>query len=204
MSKNLILSSLILLVNATVVNTLTEAERNAMLKCHNDYRSQLAKGTSPNKSGNLPQGKNIKILVYDQKVENSSAKWAEKCSMGHSQGSYGENLYMTSDPNINITKVLLDACNSWWSECKDYGVQSSLVLDMGQFNNGIGHCTQMAWANTKRIGCAVQRCPNSMWKTYVVCQYDPPGNYLGQTIYQKGQPCTGCGNAGCNSTGLCN
>ncbi|KAF7629968.1 SCP domain-containing protein [Meloidogyne graminicola] len=108
---------------------------------------------------------------------------------------------MSSDPNLSITNALTQACENWWAECRQKGVQQSLIFDRNEFAKGIGHCTQMAWATTTKIGCAVQRCPRSQWKTYVVCQYSPPGNFIGQPIYNKGRPCSGC-NSGC-SNNLC-
>uniref|UniRef100_A0A183BTV8 SCP domain-containing protein n=1 Tax=Globodera pallida TaxID=36090 RepID=A0A183BTV8_GLOPA len=62
---------------------------------------------------------------------------------------------------------------------------------------------QMAWANTDRIGCAVARnCPNTNWKTYIVCWYYKSGNYLGVPVYGVGEPCSKCDKCD-KSTGLC-
>ena len=66
------------------------------------------------------------------------------------------------------------ACNSWWGEAKSKGIPNNLVLTKKLLSTGVGHFTQMAWANTNKIGCSVVRCPKSEWKTYVVCQYNPP------------------------------
>jgi hypothetical protein len=42
-----------------------------------------------------------------------------------------------------------------------------------------GHFTQVVWKNTTEIGCG---CKNgcSPWYSICVCQYNPPGNYIGQ------------------------
>ena len=43
-----------------------------------------------------------------------------------------------------------------------------------------GHYTQIVWKNTKKVGCAMIECNGtSTW----VCQYDPPGNWVGQKPY---------------------
>lgn len=50
-------------------------------------------------------------------------------------------------------------------------------MDADLFDSGIGHATQMAWAETNKIGCGVKNCGkdssmNNMYKVAVVCQYD--------------------------------
>uniref|UniRef100_A0A915DQE9 SCP domain-containing protein n=1 Tax=Ditylenchus dipsaci TaxID=166011 RepID=A0A915DQE9_9BILA len=82
---------------------------------------------------------------------------------------------------------------------------------MDVFNSGVGHWSQMAWGNTIQIGCGVTWCPNaSSPMTIVVCQYSPPGNFIGSNIYEAGNPCTAnadcttIANSFCNaSLGLC-
>uniref|UniRef100_UPI0037E7259D peptidase inhibitor 16-like n=1 Tax=Semicossyphus pulcher TaxID=241346 RepID=UPI0037E7259D len=60
-----------------------------------------------------------------------------------------------------------------------------------------GHYTQMVWADTHRVGCAVHHC-NDMeglnWgKTYfLVCNYYPTGNYEGERPYVEGDWCSRC------------
>nr|CAD2180071.1 unnamed protein product [Meloidogyne enterolobii] len=55
------------------------------------------------------------------------------------------------------------------------------------------HCPpKMAWANTLKVGCGLAYCPNSTYKTHIFCQYSPPGNYMGQKIYEPGPVCSGC------------
>ncbi|KAK4254085.1 hypothetical protein QN277_009514 [Acacia crassicarpa] len=44
-----------------------------------------------------------------------------------------------------------------------------------------GHYTQVVWKNTIRVGCAKVRCNNG--GTFISCNYDPPGNYVGRRPY---------------------
>ncbi|CBI25105.3 unnamed protein product, partial [Vitis vinifera] len=44
-----------------------------------------------------------------------------------------------------------------------------------------GHYTQVVWRNSVRLGCARVQCNNGWW--FVTCNYDPPGNYVGQRPY---------------------
>ena len=46
--------------------------------------------------------------------------------------------------------------------------------------SGCGHYTQVVWERSRRLGCGVATCGgSSVW----VCNYDPPGNVLGQAPY---------------------
>uniref|UniRef100_A0A1I8BXP7 SCP domain-containing protein n=1 Tax=Meloidogyne hapla TaxID=6305 RepID=A0A1I8BXP7_MELHA len=159
----------------SIVSSLTPRDQRVILRCHNHYRSLLAKGKAKNKEGiNMPSAANMYKMKYSKTLESSAKEWAEKCTISHSHGKYGENLFMSTDKKLSDSPALRQACKDWWAELTDYGMDQSLVLDNEQFSKGIGHWSQMAWAKTSEIGCARATCPNSEWETYVVCQYNPP------------------------------
>lgn len=62
--------------------------------------------------------------------------------------------------------------DSWYSEIKDhsFGVEPR--------STGTGHFTQVVWKDSKNLGVGVSK--NSKNQVFVVCNYDPPGNYVGQ------------------------
>ncbi|EPB77281.1 hypothetical protein ANCCEY_03652 [Ancylostoma ceylanicum] len=47
----------------------------------------------------------------------------------------------------------------------------------------------MAWAATRRLGCAVVKCSG---RYNVVCRYSERGNIVGEEIYKRGRPCSQC------------
>jgi hypothetical protein len=51
-------------------------------------------------------------------------------------------------------------------------------------SNGCGHYTQVVWRNTERVGCGYSTCQAQGFNFEVwVCNYDPPGNFIGQAPY---------------------
>jgi len=78
--------------------------------------------------------------------------------------------------NNFIDLALNASVYSWYSELASDG-QDSLTLSSSNYN----HFTQVAWHNSKEIGCAVANCssmtgvdfgPGFLY-TFVVCDYSP-------------------------------
>ncbi|XP_071691874.1 pathogenesis-related protein 1-like [Rutidosis leptorrhynchoides] len=120
---------------------------------------------------------NLPCLKYDPALEKSAQEWADQrkdCALIHSTGPVGEN--MAYGPELNITY----AVQLWLDERLDYKYSTNECLQM------CGHYTQIVWKNTERVGCARSLCDrkDGGWTYYtVVCQYDPPGNVVGQWPY---------------------
>ncbi|KAL3124615.1 hypothetical protein niasHT_010456 [Heterodera trifolii] len=183
----------------------TEEDKNAAVQCHNKFRSELALGNSLNKTGGnkMPSASNMRKMEWDDNLAKFAAEWANKCSISHSwNGWAGENLAMNGGTFTN-KDAFEYACGRWWGELAALGFPKDLILT-GENFGGIGHWTQMAWANTDRIGCAMaQNCPNTNWKTYVVCWYYAAGNYFGSPVYEAGEPCSKCSPKCDKAIGLC-
>ncbi|KAH7702472.1 venom allergen-like protein vap-2, partial [Aphelenchoides avenae] len=183
---------------------LTDTERATVLDAHNNYRQSVASGNAPNKDGTkLPQAADMNKLVYDTGIEAIAQKWAANCKFDHSsaaeRNNTGENLYMAGGKQ-DLAAALKGASDLWWGELAEYGVNTTLTLTMEEFNRGIGHWSQMAWAKTTRIGCGVQQCSIG---TIVVCNYAPSGNYLNQKIYTAGTACSKCASGTSCANSLC-
>lgn len=60
------------------------------------------------------------------------------------------------------------------------------MYDYGKakFGEKTGHFTQLVWQNTTKVGCGAVECNNDAkngakgW--FVVCEYDPAGNVIGE------------------------
>jgi hypothetical protein len=148
-----------------------------MTEAHNRFRAMTVTDTP------LP------ALVWDSELAAVAQAYSEQlanngCGLTHSGNGYGENLYWQR--GLSITSV--DVVSSWHEEieCYTYGAfmrgdacNASCVAAMR--SSGCGHYTQVVWRNTRRLGCGMATCSSGaeIW----TCNYDPPGNYLGQEPY---------------------
>uniref|UniRef100_A0A914W113 SCP domain-containing protein n=1 Tax=Plectus sambesii TaxID=2011161 RepID=A0A914W113_9BILA len=167
--------------------TLTDTDRATMANKHNALRSTLAQGRAQTQIGFAPAGKNIYKLQWDCTLEASAQAWANTCKFEHSvRNDVGENLMLIGGSQPT-SALLTGAADSWWSELREFGISDSRnILTPAVFDRGVGHFTQMAWGNTKKLGCGVAKCGTS---NLIVCHYGPSGNYLYEPIYQLGAAC---------------
>ncbi|GIL49874.1 hypothetical protein Vafri_6189 [Volvox africanus] len=113
-------------------------------------------------------------LAWSDRLAREAQTWADGCWFEHSQTPYGENLAL-GHPDIHAV------VDGWYSEVYKYDFEKP------GFNSTTGQFTQLVWARTSLLGCAIGVCPNGVsylggqWegKMYV-CMYWLPGNYAGQ------------------------
>lgn len=146
------------------------AEAKAILKVHNAARRAVG----------------VPALRWSAKLARYARAWANRLARqqtlqhrppsGRWKQLYGENLAMAggSNPIANYGAV---GSRQWLGEKRRYRHgQRSLA--------GVGHYTQMVWRKTLHIGCAVVRYRKGPWHNVIlVCNYDPPGNMMGQRPY---------------------
>ncbi|XP_054167658.1 Golgi-associated plant pathogenesis-related protein 1-like [Oppia nitens] len=90
-------------------------------------------------------------------------------------GGTGENLAWagSSAPGVGSCKSAID---EWYNEVQYYDYNTYQSTDPSK---QIGHFTQLVWKSTTRVGCARCYGKGSQWyETYVVCDYQPPGNFV--------------------------
>ncbi|PAV76397.1 hypothetical protein WR25_07412 [Diploscapter pachys] len=89
-------------------NMLTQADKELILKMHNEYRSVAALGKYKNRDGYLPKAAKMIELTWDPELEASALKVARRRVMAHSKDrdDVGENLgYFTiSGPDPDFAK----------------------------------------------------------------------------------------------------
>lgn len=108
----------------------------------------------------------VDALTWDSTLESYAQNYADKydCSgtLTHSGGQYGENLAL----GYTVT----GSVDAWYSEGDNFDYSSCNVYD---------HFTQVIWKSTTKVGCGYKKC-GDYWGSYIICSYDPAGNYVGE------------------------
>jgi pathogenesis-related protein 1 len=119
------------------------------------------------------------IAAVAQAYANTLA--SQGCNLVHSHTpGYGENLAEFGGQAATAQQVV----QLWASEgaCYTYGpiTANDSCPCVPASGGACGHYTQLVWRGTTQIGCGVATCPG---KEVWVCNYQPPGNYIGQKPY---------------------
>ena len=154
---------------------------------HNAVRAAVDSNTS------LPP------LVWSDKLAQYAQQWADElaassCSSPHHRTSqelqavgYGENLAAFTSSAGGSTAQ--QAVSAWASEKTCYTFGKLMTTDQcdtacytALHSDGCGHYTQIVWRTSTSVGCGVATCQNGKEDIWI-CNYSPPGNYIGQNPY---------------------
>jgi uncharacterized protein YkwD len=118
-------------------------------------------------------------IAWDNDLAAIAQNWADGCQWGHNAGRsdnypdyVGENIYGSS--NVPSGAAVTQA---WASEEADYNYDNNTCSAV------CGHYTQIVWAKSTKLGCAIASCPNGQVQNFVVCNYAPGGNFNGEKPY---------------------
>ncbi len=156
------------------VYALSMQERIEILTAHNQIRDKL----------HLPR------LKWSNELADIAKDWVYtlqenyECQMIHSRiPDLGENLYWASPIMYSTGRKEMqtvrpfDVVGAWGKERKYYRYD----INRCAYGKVCGHYTQLIWRDTTKVGCAKMICPDrsQVWS----CNYNPPGNYIGQRPY---------------------
>ncbi|KAM6154030.1 glioma pathogenesis-related protein 1 isoform 1-T1 [Erethizon dorsatum] len=172
-------------------NTLPDIENEDFIKdcvrLHNKFRSEVD-----------PTASNMLYMTWDPALAQIAKAWAKNCHFEHNPqlkshklhpnfNSLGENIWTGSLSLFSVSSAI----SNWYSEIQYYDFNTQKCKKV------CGHYTQVVWADSYKVGCAVQFCPRvSGFDTlsngaHFICDYGPPGNY--PTLpYKKGATCSAC------------
>ncbi len=199
---------------------LSTADKQLILDFHNAVRSTVASGEQPGATGKLPPAANMNRLLWDEGLAKVAADHAATCpgiahnpdleqkhlaahragetryrapwiqklwSGGRRDGIFtGENM-LTGTGEVEPSALPARMQTEWADEALTW-----------QFGPHDAHCsgpscrhfTQMIWAATRYVGCAlVTGCEGGF---SFVCDYHPVGNFNAAAPYVEGSPCSAC------------
>ena len=167
-------------------SNLTKEQAQVLLDEHNKRRDMLGKQAGI--SDHLPvPSPALAPLVWDEALARNAQAWSEVMlkdgKMYHSNAKLpdgtrvGENISWRRGWNASAALDPAKQVVGWFdaeSPHYDYASKSCAA------NQVCGHMTQIAWRDTKKIGCGVAR---QGAEEYWACQFYPPGNWVGKNPY---------------------
>ncbi|XP_044009949.1 venom allergen 5-like [Aphidius gifuensis] len=167
---------------------LSEEEKQEIIQVHNDFRAKVASGKESrgNGAGKQPAG-DIPPLTWDDSIAEVAQRWASQCNFDHDKcrntetEQAGQNIASKSDSN-GYDSSMTDLITMWYDEVKKFNPQDVYSY---KFDVNTGHYSQLVWGKTTHIGCGVAKYIKGGWySTYLVCNYGPSGNWIGEPVYQ--------------------
>ncbi|VDD78357.1 unnamed protein product [Mesocestoides corti] len=175
--------SVVILAFAMAAKALTPAERNEIDVNFAKLRSWVK-----------PEASNMQMLRYSVELEMLAGDWVDDCLMG--------------TKNWDILPEYRDLGKSYAVEFHEQRSPADMVYHFiyEKFNydyetntcsETCGNYTQMTWATSNAVGCAIKQCPNirsdSGDPAYLMaCQFKPAGNVPGEKPYLAGPACSKC------------
>ncbi|XP_040092797.1 GLIPR1-like protein 1, partial [Oryx dammah] len=155
------------------------------LRFHNEARSNVS-----------PPAADMKYMSWDKALAKTAETWAHNCNYGNTSclsqlfqchpnfPFVGENFWIGP-----LTLFSPQSTLSMW-----YDERNSYTFNTRSCSKICGHYTQVVWAHSYKVGCAVGICPKlgSSDTVLFVCNYGPRGNYLNTSPYRTGTPCSMC------------
>ena len=135
--------------------------QDRMLQAHNAVRASVGQ----------------KPLVWSEKLAQAAQQWADQLikdgTFHHRPHSpWGQNLYTVTGGEFVPEQIV----KGWAAEAKDYDYAANRCKP----ERICGHYTQIVWRDAHELGCALAKGGSrEVW----VCEYSPPGNYVGMRPY---------------------
>ena len=125
----------------------------------------------------------VQPIVWDRQLAMDADSYAEELAKtgrwGHSSSTsrpgQGENLWMGTRGAFSVDQMV----GAWASEAQMFRRGAFPTVSRTGNWKDVAHYTQMIWARSTRVGCAVR---SSSRHDYLVCRYSPAGNVMGAAV----------------------
>uniref|UniRef100_A0A3Q3Q1N7 LCCL domain-containing protein n=1 Tax=Monopterus albus TaxID=43700 RepID=A0A3Q3Q1N7_MONAL len=171
---------------------ITDSDAQLILDLHNKLRGQV-----------YPPAANMEYMVWDTELERTAEEWAETCLWEHGPAGLLPQIGQNLGAHWGRYRPPTFHVQAWYDEVKDYSFpypqECNPYCPFRCSGPVCTHYTQLVWATSSRIGCAVNLCYDmNVWgqiwakSVYLVCNYSPKGNWWGHAPYKHGTPCSAC------------
>uniref|UniRef100_A0A8C6Z3I4 Cysteine rich secretory protein LCCL domain containing 1 n=1 Tax=Nothoprocta perdicaria TaxID=30464 RepID=A0A8C6Z3I4_NOTPE len=171
---------------------ITDSDMQSILDLHNKLRGQV-----------YPPASNMEYMVWDTELERSAESWAETCLWEHGPASLLPSIGQNLGAHWGRYRPPTFHVQAWYDEVRDFTYphphECNPYCPYKCSGPVCTHYTQVVWATSSRIGCAINLCHNmNIWgqiwpkAVYLVCNYSPKGNWWGHAPYKPGRPCSAC------------
>ena len=128
--------------------------------------------------------------TWSDAAASAAQAWANGCSWKHDPAlgtlGMGQNIYAVGSTSPSVSATPAQVVGSWVGEAANYHHDTN-TCDAGKV---CGHYTAVVWRTTTGVGCGHHVCTTASpfgtkyaYWDYWVCNYVPPGNWVGQKPY---------------------
>ena len=141
-----------------------------MTAAHNAARAAVMPEATPP----LPQ------MEWSSTVAASAQAFVDNCVFADTGPPYGSNAFAGTGKYTPAEVVA-----AWVAEDANYDYATNTCAPSAE----CGHYTQVVWRDSTELGCGMANCTannpfggSGAWQLWV-CNYNPPGNYVGMKPY---------------------
>jgi len=125
----------------------------------------------------------LPAMAWDPALAEAASDYAAELARtgkwGHSRpdqrSGQGENLWMGTRAAFTLEEMV----DGWLTERRMFRRGTFPNVSKSGSWHDVGHYTQIIWADTMRVGCAIG---SSRAFDYLVCRYSAPGNVMGERV----------------------
>ncbi|XP_077484579.1 venom allergen 5-like isoform X2 [Amblyomma americanum] len=174
---------------------MTDEERAAIVRLHNQIRNSVAMG----KEKKWPPAADMQQMTYSRKLEKLAETHLANCVF--EPGCEGCNIGLDDRPGQNMFAMggsanWSRAVNFWGEAPINFVPPSKPGLPVRM---KVSVLSQLLWSKSNRVGCAWNDCMSKANTNIYLCNYWPAGNEMGGHVYTTGKPCSRCPKGTCCS-----
>ncbi|XP_030748194.1 venom allergen 5-like [Sitophilus oryzae] len=192
--------------------TFMTLNKEKILKSHNALRAKFANGKEPKTSGLTVA--NMRSLRWDGDLAFTASCNVGRCLLMEHDFCRGSPEYPAAGQNLWQVQFAGEGdCGSKYAEATRLWYDEISLLNKDQIKEmasayqaiqGTGHFTQIIWAETEAIGCAMtQKKEEGNTICNLACNYGPAGNVDTGEMLAEGAPCSMCPEGTRCGDGLC-